>query len=70
MSVVEKDAFYNEIISFVAAVPNEEMLLTSRSFNGHIHELSVRFEGVHGSNGSDKPRLATWFLSSQQACCC
>ena len=34
LSAEEKDAFYNKIISLVAAVADEEMLRIGRDFNG------------------------------------
>ena len=36
LSAEEKDAFYDKIISFDAAVSDEEMLLINRDFNGHV----------------------------------
>ena len=47
----DKDAFYNKIISLVAVVPDEEMLLIGGGFNGHDGEHSAGFEDVHGGNG-------------------
>ena len=52
-SAEEKDAFYNKIISLVAAVPNEEVLLIRGDFNGHVGKHSAGFEGVHGGNVYD-----------------
>ena len=47
----EKDEFYNQMITLVAAVPKEEMLIVGGDLNGHVGEKSSGFEGVHGGHG-------------------
>ena len=51
LSAGEKDAFYDKIISLVAAVLDEEMILIGGDFNGLVREHSAVFEGIHGGNG-------------------
>ena len=51
LSTEEKDTFYSKIISWVAATPDEEMLLIGEYFNGHVGEHYVGFEDVHRDNG-------------------
>ena len=50
MLAEEKDALYNKIVSLVAAVPDEEILLTSGDLNGHVGEHSAGCQGVDGGN--------------------
>ena len=47
----EKDAFYDQVMSLVSAVPDEEMLLLAGDFNGHVGASSLGFDGVHGGRG-------------------
>ena len=49
LSAEEKDAFY-KIISLVAVVLDELMLLIGGDFIGHVNQHSATFEGIHGSN--------------------
>ena len=48
----EGDTFWNKIISYIAVVPDEEMLLSGGDFDGHVLEHSARFEGFHGGHGN------------------
>ena len=49
-SAEEKDAFYDKIISLVAVVLDELILLIGGDFIGHVNQHSATFEGIHGSN--------------------
>ena len=50
LSAKKEDAFYDEIISLAAAVPDEEMLLIGENFIGHVSQHFASFEGVYGGN--------------------
>ena len=47
----EKDDFYDQIMSVIVAVSDDEMLLIGGDFNGHVGEHSLGFEDAHGGNG-------------------
>ena len=51
LSLEEKDDFYDQVMSVLASVPDDEMLLVGGDFNGHVGERSPGFEGIHGGYG-------------------
>ena len=59
LSVEEKDSFYDKVISLVAVVPDQEMLLIGGDFIEHAGEHSAGFESVHeGKLRCYEPRWA------------
>ena len=72
LSTGEKDDFYDQVMSLIAAVPVDEMLLLGGDFNGHVGENSLGFEGVHGGHGygaqnPDGVRLLDFCVANQLA---
>jgi len=51
LSSDEKDKFYDQVLSLVALVPENEMLLLGGDFNGHIGEHAAGFGNNHSGNG-------------------
>ena len=47
LSAEERDEFYEQMISLVSSVPDEEMLLVGGDLNGHVSENTACFEDVH-----------------------
>ena len=41
LPVEEKDDFYDQVVSVIASVPENEMLLVGGDFNGHVGEHSL-----------------------------
>ena len=51
LSVVEKDSFYNALLSNISIVSLDEYLLVCGDFNGHVGKAPEGFNGVHGGHG-------------------
>ena len=51
LSAEEKGTFYERVLSVVASLPKEEMLVLGGDFNGHDGDHSAGFEGAHGGSG-------------------
>ena len=51
LSVVEKDSFYNALLSNISIVSPDEYLLVCGDFNGHVGKAPEGFNGVHGGHG-------------------
>ena len=71
LSTEEKDAFYDQVVSIVAAVPEDEMLLLGGDLNGHVGQQSTGFEDVHGGYGygeqnQDGVRILDFCLSNKR----
>ena len=68
----EKDEFYDQVMSVIASVPDDETLVLAGDMNGHVGENSLGFEGVHGGNGfgnrnPDGLRLLDFCVANQLA---
>jgi len=48
LPATDKDALYDQVISLVADVPDDEMLLLGGDLNGHVGARAAGFEGIHG----------------------
>ena len=59
-SAEEKDEFYEQMISLVSSVLDEEMLLIGGDLNGHVGESTAGFEDLHGGHGGHGYQLITY----------
>ena len=73
LSSDEKDTFYDQVLSLVAAVPDDEFLLIGGDFNGHVGESSGGFEDTHGGGhgygirNSDGVRMLDFCVANRLA---
>ena len=70
LSIEEKDAFYDKVISLVTVVPHQEMLLIGGDFIEHAGEHSAGFESVHEGNGYGVMNQDGLEIHSQHAYSC
>jgi len=47
----EKDAFYEQLLSSIAAIDDTEYLIVAGNFNGHVGKRIEGFDNQHGGNG-------------------
>ena len=51
LSDVEKDKFYEDLISLVSKVGENDMLVIGGDFNGHVGKEANGYQGIHGGFG-------------------
>ena len=72
LSTEEKHAFCDQVVSIVAAIPDDEMLLLGGDLNGHVGQQSTSFEDGHGGYGygeqnQDGVRILDFCVSNKLA---
>ena len=46
-----KDAFYDSLQTVISELPDKEIVIPCRDWNGHVGREAAGYEGVHGGSG-------------------
>ena len=66
-----KDAFYDSLQTVISELPDKEIVIPCRDWNGHVGREAAGYEGVHGGSGYGERNAdgdSPWICSCKWFC--